>query len=133
MSASPYYFQRHGRRIALWTGIGAGLGFVAVGFVRGDWGIASAGLALPLPFLALYRVMGDPSGVSIARGRLKWWRGTEAGAIALDRIALATDRNGCTLRTHEGEEITLPQSALPPAGALFDHLRKHGVAIERTT
>jgi hypothetical protein len=104
-----------------------------VGFVRGDWGIASAGLALPLPFLALYRVMGDPSGVSIARGRLKWWRGTVAGVVALDRIALVSDRNGCTVLTRDGDEIVLPESALPPAGALLDHLSKHGVAIERAT
>lgn len=132
MTEPSYYFQRHGRRVALWTGIGAGLGFVAVGLLRRDWGIASAGLALPLPFLALYRVMGDPSGVAISRGRLRWWRGTETGSVALADIALATEAQGCTLRMRDAALHQIPESALPPAGALFDHLAKAGVAIERS-
>jgi hypothetical protein len=131
MSDPSYYFQRHGRRLALWTGIGAGLGFVAVGLARSDWGIASAGLALPLPFLALYRVMGDPAGVAIARGRLRWWRGTEAGSVALADIAMATEAQGCTIRTRDGSTLSIPPNAMPPAGALLDHLEKAGVTIER--
>jgi hypothetical protein len=130
--SDSYYFERHGRRVALWTGVGAGLGFVAVGTLRGDWGLAAVGLALPLPFLALYRVMGDPSGVAIAKGQLRWWQGTRKGSVALADILRASDASGCTIRLRDGRDLTLPENALPPSGALLDHLARHGVATERS-
>lgn len=131
MSDKPYRFEHYGRRAALWGGIGGGLGFLLVGFLRGDWVVACIGLAFPLPFLALSRVMGVPAGVSIKKGVLRWWCGTDKSSIALSDIAEAVGKEGkCTLITKDGREIALPERALPPVGALLDHLSRRGIPVE---
>lgn len=131
MSHRPYRFERYGRRAALWGGVGGGLGFLLVGVMRSDWIIICLGLAFPLPFLALSRVMGLPAGVVIKNNRLRWWRGTEKNEIHLSDIdeAVGNDRT-CRLITKNGDKISLPEDAVPPSGALLDHLSRRNIPVE---
>ena len=128
-----YEYRLQGRRPANYAALGFGMAMAHLGYLTDAsalvWAAISAFLVLVLAMLTL----NHAAGLRLGARFLEVYEGGARRLIALSSIEsadLGSRRFGarhCVLRTSDGKQIALPQSALPAPQRLAQELRLRGV------